>query len=393
MSNTETTSDLFGISLADARFENVIGTVFKKQLVRFGDWVHPSKPGKKMVLDAKWAGKIIDNFKKKVVGRIPVPTTHTDDPLANTGELLDLEIQDDGLYGVLDIRRREVAADIKRDLVYDVSISFTDDYVDTKTGTAHGPALLHVALVNDPYLKGMNAFEALSKPVLGVVMLSEAKVIDAPSDSGDNQKSSNDLEETIVDDNTTPSETPTEETPAEETPAEDTEDKGQDDDKAPEGAEDADAASDDASAEDDGDGDEGDADLSEADLRRELSDTKAKLRRKEAEESFSKLLSEGKAVPAQKEAYLELCMKAEGSIQLSDGKSKPIAELVTELISKGTKKVSFSEDGKTGEEDAEKPSAQLSEEDQAVLNKLEVTNDDYDKFQGAPAPALDNVEK
>jgi hypothetical protein len=172
----------------------MVGTVFRKQIAKFGKWVNPLFPIEFMELDEAWAKDIKKNFDAKVIDHVPVPLDHTDMTEANTGELIKLEIvPGDGLYGYLDIRRPQTVEDINNGLIFDVSISFDWDYVDTAEGKKHGPTLLHVALVNNPYLKGMPSFEeaqvgsyseqwgklqtALSLPKSdSVIMLSESKV-------------------------------------------------------------------------------------------------------------------------------------------------------------------------------------------------------------------------
>lgn len=163
------------------------GAVFYKQLVAFGEWVNPMFPIESMTLDKEWGLKVAANFESGIVGKIPVPLNHTDDVEANAGELVKLEVQDDGLYGYLEIRRPDVIGQIRNGLIFDVSIGFDWDFVDTKTGETHGPAIFHVALVNNPYLSGMQPFAEISdvvnefsaglaKPLSSsVIMLSKSK--------------------------------------------------------------------------------------------------------------------------------------------------------------------------------------------------------------------------
>ena len=145
-----------------AKVEGARGTLYQKQIIKFGNYVDPWFPEWPMTLDSEWGDMIKENFDKKIVGRVAVPASHTDDPEKNRGELLALENDGEGLNGTLDIRDPQTVQDIENELIWDDSISFTNNYIDEK-GIGHGPVLFHVALVNNPYITGMSGFQALSK--------------------------------------------------------------------------------------------------------------------------------------------------------------------------------------------------------------------------------------
>jgi len=147
-----------------AKVAGASGKVYSKQIIKFGDYVDPWFPDWPMTLDSEWGDMIVANYDKGVVGRVAVPASHTDDPEKNRGELIALENDGEGLVGQLDIRDPEMVDRIENNLVWDDSISFTNNYVDEK-GIGHGPVLFHVALVNNPYITGMSGFQALSKVV------------------------------------------------------------------------------------------------------------------------------------------------------------------------------------------------------------------------------------
>ena len=127
------------------------GRRYRKQLVKFGNWVNPSDPRKKMVLDKSWAAQVVQNFKDKVLNRVPVVEGHP----KTSGELLaatrcwlaGLSVEDDGIYGELDITASDTTTKIDNGLFDDVSISFDPDYLDKLKGDNVGPALLHVGIV------------------------------------------------------------------------------------------------------------------------------------------------------------------------------------------------------------------------------------------------------
>lgn len=139
--------------------EKINGTQYRKMIAKYGKWVNPLFPIEYMELDKEWAQEVAKNFDAKVIDHVPIPLNHTDDVSANTGELVGVEVGEDGLYGILEIRDWQTIDKIESGVIFDVSISFDWNYVDTELGQEHGPVLLHVALVNNPYLKGMTGFE------------------------------------------------------------------------------------------------------------------------------------------------------------------------------------------------------------------------------------------
>lgn len=60
------------------------GRRYRKQLVKFGNWVSPSDPRKKMVLDKSWAAQVVQNFKDKVLNKVPVVEGHPTRPAVSS---------------------------------------------------------------------------------------------------------------------------------------------------------------------------------------------------------------------------------------------------------------------------------------------------------------------
>lgn len=144
------------------------GSIYKKQIAKFGQWVNPDYPwfsdDPHMTLDKAWADTIVKNFNDDALGSpVPVPLNHTDDVRANTGLVKKLEVKADGLYAELEISDDETIDKLDKGLVFDVSISFMWDFIRQDNGKHYGATLLHVALVNTPYLIGMNAFEKVGE--------------------------------------------------------------------------------------------------------------------------------------------------------------------------------------------------------------------------------------
>ena len=139
---------------------------FWKQICKFGEYVNPNGNGK-MILDKKFADEMVGNFKSGKYGVVPVPLGHPKDSIElaelNRGEVKDLKITDDGIDALIEIRDNDTADKIEKRLIPDVSMGFSEDYLDKRTGKYVGAFLKHVGLVADPYIKGMDQFVALSE--------------------------------------------------------------------------------------------------------------------------------------------------------------------------------------------------------------------------------------
>jgi len=384
------------------------GTIYRKQLVKFGEWENPDYPwfsdDPKMTLDEDWGNRVKENFDAGNLGsKVPVPLNHTDDVKANTGELVGVEVvAGDGLYGNLEIRDAETIEALDNGLIFDVSISFVWDLVRQDNGKHYGPTLLHVALVNTPYLIGMSAFEkvgaALSKlnksfkPVGlslnngGAIMLSRTKIKELANVEESTIKNDKDFDVTVTykdgdedkevvvkagEDVVVPTAVAEEVTTqiADAVKPEDEDDSSSEDENK-----DDDANSDDDSNSDSTDENADEEDEDEKDPKKALA--KANLRNAEltVEKRYGELLSAGKVIPAQKDRILGLAKMSQG-VQLStdSGKKIDLASVVFDILEAGNVKFSTEENGSNKENEDEenkdddtsnadkKPSESLSE--------------------------------
>lgn len=359
------------------------GTVFYKQIVKFGKWVNPLFPIEFMELDKKWAEQVVKNFNSKIIDRVPVPLSHDDwDPSKNAGEVMKLEIKEDGLYAYLDIRRQEVIDDINNGLIFDVSISFDWNYTDTAKGDEHGPVLLHVALVNNPYLKGMKPFEetaeefsnkfsealALSTKT-SAIMLSEDKAKELKT----MHKVKNDKEFAVSVTVTEDGEEVTKEiAPGEE--LEVAEDQVEAvtqaiaDAVAPEaGEENGDEA---GEGEENGE-EEGEESEEEKTAAEQLSEARRELAKYKLSEKYESLLKAGKITPAQKDKFLELSEIKNETVQLSENQVSVI-DIVSGILEAGPQVISFSENGSaaTGEGENNAEAAANAGEEELTAEEL-----------------------
>lgn len=356
-------------------------SLFKKQLIRFGEWIDPIWPDEVMRIDRVFLEQILKNYKAGIPGRIPVPLTHTDNPEKNSGEIVDLMIEgdgtsiEDGLYGIMEIRREETADDIRNELIFDVSISFSNNYVDTENGAQYGPTLLHVALVNNPYIKKMGGFTSLSEELekffgKGVEVRSLSET--ATSKEIKMAKVTNDREfavkvRHIVDGK----EQETELAPGAELELSEEQVEAVTKQLSEAEAPKAEGGEGDAG---EGAGDGGDKNLSETerqlrDANRELSEMRAQKRADTIDKLYGDALNAGKIVPAQEESFRALCDElVDQTRNLSDGTQKNLSEVLTAFVDLMPRVIALNEEkGANGKDDS--PASKLSEETKQVLQK------------------------
>lgn len=377
------------------------GRRFRKQIAAFGQLYSPLDGEECELLDEAWAEEMLANFEAKQSGKIPtlprvsIPFDHWSGTKDNAGEVVALEIvPGDGVYATLEIRDYEALYRLEQDLVFDVSMCFNWHYIDTRTGDDRGIVLEHVALVNDPFITGMNAFEEapeqlkrdeveaaeayldnFNRRTNAVVMFSKNKVEelakmrkhfskDTEGEEPEVVEVTNDRDFDVVitvkdDDGEDVSKTvkagETVEVPADQAEAvkkqiadakDLNEKEGEGDDKenmSREGEADEDKDGDEKEGDGDGEADENETDkkgegddkenLSRSE-REELSRLRAERNQAKAETAYQTMLSAGMIVPAQKDAFMQLhqnLSKAGGRVEFSrDGKKVELS--TTELL-------------------------------------------------------------
>lgn len=142
-------------------------TKFKKEILKLGKWFHWEADGGVLNVTEEVIDGIIKNFKKNVIEHVSVPLMHTSDPSKNTGEVVSLEKTDTGLEATIEIKDEKISEKIRKGLIRCISASLDPNYRVKKTNKFAGPTLLHAALVTEPYIKGMGNFVALSEDLVG----------------------------------------------------------------------------------------------------------------------------------------------------------------------------------------------------------------------------------
>nr|DAJ84135.1 MAG TPA: hypothetical protein [Caudoviricetes sp.] len=334
---------------------------FKKQICQFGEYVDPNNTSKRMVLDKLFGKRLKENFDGGEYGVVAVPLGHprNSSELAawNRGEMVNMELTDEGINAVIEIRDDETAKSIENRNIPDVSMGFEDNYLDKKTGKFVGPLLKHVGLVVDPYIKGMRRFVPLADEVPAVLF----------SDSQDYEKEDKTMTVKVKNDR---------EFDIEVTYAVDGENKtetvatGTEIEVPGDQAEAVKQQIADAEAPKDNDKED---ELSKreralADREAALAEKEAAAAKRDAEAKFNKLLSDGKVVPAQKDAFMALSEASSTEIHLSDDETKTVDTLLSEFIEASPKLNLTDEKGTDSEGNSGGDEVQLSEDEQSLTD-------------------------
>ena len=351
---------------------------FWKQICKFGEYVNPNGNGK-MILDKKFADEMVGNFKSGKYGVVPVPLGHPKDSIElaelNRGEVKNLKITDDGIDALIEIRDNDTADKIEKRLIPDVSMGFSEDYLDKRTGKYVGAFLKHVGLVADPYIKGMDQFVALSESSASILFSDkeikkgeEMNLVKIKNDRDfdiEVQFTINDEEKNELIKASEEIEVPEDQAEAVKKQIEEAESETEAE------AENADEQLADENQEDD-----------EAEKlrkeREELEKEKAEFERKKknssAEKKFDQLLSEGKVVPAMRENFIALS-SVQADVYLSDETSKPTDVLLSELFDKMPDMRLSDEDGENNAKVSDE--VELTDEDKKIINKFGLSEEDY----------------
>lgn len=127
---------------------------FVKELIRCGQYVKQSEAlGFTVTLD------VLDHWVKTTAAylsagnKIPVPSTHTDNPEANRGWVVDVFAEGRSLFATIDL----VGDGIKLAGTCDVSLYSPPELVDGH-GNKYVRPIVHVALCTDPVIPGLAGF-------------------------------------------------------------------------------------------------------------------------------------------------------------------------------------------------------------------------------------------
>lgn len=335
---------------------------FKKQILRYGKWEHPSARNGVLEITPEYADKLIENFEKNPY--VPVVRGHIDNTVAeqNPGLIVarnikKLERDDKGVYAEFEADEKDI------DKYNDVSARIDPGYKDHETGEFLGDIITHIGMVISPYIKKLDPFVALNEQrATYVINLSDIQTMA-------NKKSKVELEDEVK----TEAETEVKEAETVEVEAEKTEEKAEEKtEETKETEEKKEVETEEVEAEVKEESEEKSEEKSEteevekpaeeteskveetteaSDVQRkivELEETIAKqnkeLAARDAESRYVELSNQGKVTPAMKDEVIAL-YTAKTSIDLADGTQKGIKEILDSLFEKSPKVIDFEEKG------------------------------------------------
>lgn len=318
---------------------------FRKQLLRYGTWTHADAPTGKLIVNKDTVKKIIANFKDKILDNVPVTLNHTDEPDKIVGNVTDLIQTDTGMDAIMEIKDKNIISKIKDKLIKGISASILPNYRDKELDQDKGETLIHSALVSEPYIKKMAGFVPLSEfKDMQLIELSEEKM-------KSKKKKRESLKEEVKPEIVTEKEEVIEEKA--EVKEETTEKKAEKKEPEAEVKKDLDKTDNKEDELEIETKDESETELSEKLSKSEakIVELKQELRRKEADDYYSKLLNAGKIIPAQKDAVISLFSAEVNVINLADNKESKIKDLLKSFFDSQPKMFDLKESGKTNDDD------------------------------------------
>lgn len=332
--------------------------LYKKQLLKFGKLHHDKAPNGVLNITKEYVQELMDNFQHSPFvavtrGHLKEGEAEKNPELIITKNIKGLEMDEHGLNAKLTLDSKEL------DKYNDVSLEIDPDAEDHTTKEKVGNAIRKIAMVTDPYVKGLKPFTAL-KESKNSILINLSEIMTEEKKAEVEEKSLEEVKAESKEKETTEATTDTEETTEEET-----EEKGKTKTEAENPKESEEAKE--------------DVKLSEADdlqkriveLEEQVAEQSTTLAKKEAESKYRALLEAGKIIPAQQEAFIALCATSKSLIKLSDGKESTIGILIDNLFEKAPKVIEFGEKGVDTEStgDNEKLKVELRERRSELSDK------------------------
>ena len=306
-----------------------------KQILRYGEWKNPNAKNGVLSITKDYVKQLIENFKHTPF--VPVFRGHVsnNDAEANTDLIIsknikELNADDSGLNAVFEVEEKDL------EKYNDVSASIDESYENHETGNVIGATLKHIALVVDPYIKGLNNFIPLKDKVNYLINLSEITMTQK-------DKSKTELEdenvETEVEKTSEETETETKEVEVkkEDTVVVETKVEEENPDK-----EDPKKTSEET--------------VNSAELQKQILELQEQIKTRDTEIALGKANSKyidlrdaGKVTPAMEESVKMLYQSSSTVINLADGSKKTTGELLDQLFEKMPKLISFGEQGVNAE--------------------------------------------
>ena len=369
---------------------NLEDNKFRKQILKVGKWFHKDANGGVLEITKKSIDKLVENFKKGILENVFVPLGHSSDPTKNAGKVTELIPTEKGLDAVIEVIDKKVLKKIKDGLITNVSSSVIENYVTKDKGDKVGPVLGHVALVAEPYIKGLAKFMPVSlsdnydvielddeplTPKKAIKIITDVK--EEKKDKEDKvEKKKEDVKEEDKKEEEVKDDVKEEK---EDVKKEKKEDKEEKEDEKKEDKNDKQEAKEEKSSEEESKEKSENSDESkdksdeEKESKADLSERERKVELSEAEKTYGELLEQGKIVPAQKETFITLYTAKGTAVNLSD-EDINFKDQFMSFLKDMPKAIDFEE--KTIKEKDDDPKKDLSEDGKHIIEHLDLSDDD-----------------
>lgn len=178
--------------------EGLLFNTFEKELIHAGEWTRPGTTDGRFRVTPERMARWVDNFKRHLMPEgIPVTLGHDMSPDRTVGWLEALWIEGASLMGRVKILDEAVAQRVGS-LIRGVSLGIDMNFINPESGANEGEVIYHLALTNDPHVKGLEPFEAvLAGRQMEAVVLEYARPKEKEEDHMD-QKEETALREKIA---------------------------------------------------------------------------------------------------------------------------------------------------------------------------------------------------
>lgn len=153
-------NDNKGYSKVDIKLSGI--RLWRKQVLRYGKWKHPENKDIEFEITPAVLSQVINNFNAGVPVEAPVVLTHSDDPRLKRGRVKSFVVTKTGLDAIMTVDDAELNENLgSEEKAPGVSCWLDLNYIHKETGEKLGAVVKHVALVNHPYIEGMEGFQAV----------------------------------------------------------------------------------------------------------------------------------------------------------------------------------------------------------------------------------------
>jgi len=380
--------------------------LYRKEILRVGEWKHPNAPRGVLKVTKAKLDELISNYKKTPF--VPVLRGHIQNTQAEQNPALILNKNIEGLvregnklYADMKIDEKEL------DSYNDVSVSIDNNYIDKTTGKSIGSVLNHVAAVISPYIKDMAPFLALSENDNILINLSDE--VSMTKKKTEPKKEKIELEEVTTEETKveevvaeTKEEAPVKEEEvskeeSKEEVTEETEEAEVIEEVKAEEVKEEEAVETEAEPKEEAEETEEVEEPKEVavvtsegeaarivELEEKLNKAQIELAEGKTEKSYDMLLSAGKLLPVQEEAYkaLHLSLLEAKTIELSEEVTVEASDLLAQLFKKAPSVVNLEEVGVDTEEGdkAQEAEAKLKEDLRKLPTHAKKTAEEFDEW-------------